>query len=192
MADNANWICKVRSNVETYMNKLDGYHDFNHIKRVVGLAHLIRSSITSPPTSETPTSTQKLDPTLITLGALLQDIEDSKYLEKGQDPTIRIRDLLLSFGANAELAEKVQTICLGVSWNSEKKDSIYDTHAGIEMMDLKLFELEETMETEDGKKMALEATARMNFFREWWAEEVDEEEIGAVVLEEAVKIEDSA
>lgn len=33
-----------------------------------------------------------------------------------------IRDVLVSFGATRELAEKIQAICLGVSFNSEIKD----------------------------------------------------------------------
>ncbi|KAH7346511.1 hypothetical protein BKA65DRAFT_428916 [Rhexocercosporidium sp. MPI-PUGE-AT-0058] len=214
------------------MNKLDGSHDFNHIKRVVGIAHLISSSITASPTTDGIPNTQKLDPTVVTLGAMLHDVGDRKYLEPEQDPTIQVRDLLLSFGADTDLAEKVQTICLGVSWNAEMKDPAHvvnliaqypelavvqdadrldaigavgigrvftyggakttrDMHASVEMMDWKLFALEKTMKTEPGRKMAREATKRMQIFRDWWAEEVDVEEVGASVLERAVDVESS-
>lgn len=38
---NAELIPQVTAFVEKYMSKYDGSHDFNHIRRVVGLAHLI-------------------------------------------------------------------------------------------------------------------------------------------------------
>ncbi|TVY80666.1 Uncharacterized protein LSUE1_G004507, partial [Lachnellula suecica] len=63
-----------------------------------------------------------LDPTTITLSALLHDVGDRKYLQKGDDPSIMVRDLLLGFGAEQALAEKVQPICSGVSCSSEIKD----------------------------------------------------------------------
>ncbi|KAG4430709.1 hypothetical protein IFR05_013813 [Cadophora sp. M221] len=227
MTNNEDLIEKVREYVEIYMNKLDGSHDFNHIRRVVGLAHLISSSITASTTTDSPTSTPTLDPTVITLGAMLHDVGDRKYLQEGQDPTTQVRDLLLSFGASPSLAEKVQTICLGVSWNSEMKDPAHvlklieehpelavvqdadrldaigaigigrvftyggarttrGMHSSVDMMDWKLFALEETMKTLPGRRMAREATKRMRLFRDWWAEEVDVEEVGDLVLERVV------
>jgi uncharacterized protein len=42
---NAALIPKVTAFVEKYMSKYDGSHDFNHIRRVVGLAHLIYTEI---------------------------------------------------------------------------------------------------------------------------------------------------
>ncbi|KAH6713825.1 hypothetical protein DL95DRAFT_389851 [Leptodontidium sp. 2 PMI_412] len=223
MTNNEDLIEKVRDYVEIYMNKLDGSHDFNHIKRVVGLALLISSSITASTATNSTTSAPSLDPTVITLGAMLHDVGDRKYLQEGQDPATQVRDLLLDFGATPSLAEKVQTICLGVSWNSEMKDpsrvmkliaqypelavvqdadrldaigavgigrvftyggarTTRDMHASVEMMDWKLFALEETMKTEPGRRMAREATKRMRLFRDWWAEEVGVEAAGAAVL----------
>ncbi|PVH87720.1 HD domain-containing protein [Cadophora sp. DSE1049] len=125
MATNDDLIKSVTEYVETYMNKFDGSHDFNHIKRVVGLAHRISTSSITSSTPIDSTSTQvppTLDPTVITLGALLHDVGDRKYLTEGQDPSTQVRDLLLSFGASPSLAQKVQAICLGVSFSSEIKD----------------------------------------------------------------------
>ncbi|KAL2069640.1 hypothetical protein VTL71DRAFT_14319 [Oculimacula yallundae] len=233
MPQNENLISKVRCYVESYMNKFDGSHDFNHIKRVVGLAHVISSSVISSSTKDNPKITPILDPTVITLSALLHDVGDRKYLQEGQDPTTQVLNLLLNFGASPSLAGKVQTICLGVSWNSEMKNPAHvlnliaqhpelavvqdadrldsigavgigrlftyggakttrDMHAAVEMMDFKLFELEKTMKTEPGKRMAREATERMRMWREWWGDEVGLEGVGTVVLDEAVKSESSA
>ncbi|KAH7410770.1 HD domain-containing protein [Cadophora sp. MPI-SDFR-AT-0126] len=124
MSNNDDLIKKVTDYVETCMNKFDGSHDFHHIKRVVGLAHCISSSVTCF-TSTQNINTQiplVLDPTAITLSALLHDVGDRKYLTEGQDPTTQVRDLLHNFGASPSLAQKVQAICLGVSFTSEIKD----------------------------------------------------------------------
>ncbi len=114
-------ITKVAAYVEKCMSKYDGSHDFDHIKRVVGLAHHIHSQMTtSPPKSNIPSPPLDLD--VITLAALLHDIGDRKYIEEGQDEKTMVRELLLGLGASPELAARVQTICLGVSYSSEIKD----------------------------------------------------------------------
>lgn len=103
-------IANVTSYVEQYMSNYDGSHDFNHIKRVLRLAQHIqfRTPNTSLP--------------IVTLSALLHDVGDKKYLKPGEDATRLIYDTLRSYGAGEELAETVQTICLGVSYSSEIKD----------------------------------------------------------------------
>lgn len=103
-------IAKVTAYVEEYMSNYDGSHDFNHIQRVLRLATHIQSL--TPNTS----------PEIVTLAALLHDVGDKKYLKPGEDSSRLVFDTLQSFGASAELAEKVQTICLGVSYSSEIKD----------------------------------------------------------------------
>ena len=103
-------IGKVTAYVEQYMSNYDGSHDFNHIQRVLRLAKHIQSR--TPNTS----------PEIVTLSALLHDVGDKKYLKPGEDSSRLVFTTLQSFGASAELAEKVQTICLGVSYSSEVKD----------------------------------------------------------------------
>jgi len=113
--NNAALIPKVTAFVEKYMSKYDGSHDFNHIKRVVGLAHLIYKEMRAGELDE-------LDLQVITLAALLHDVGDKKYLEAGQDGNTLVLATLLSFGSPEDLAIKVQRIVLGVSYSSEIKD----------------------------------------------------------------------
>lgn len=120
---NAALIPKATAFVEKYMSKYDGSHDFNHIRRVVGLAHLIYAEVNKEKL-ETPLFDEEedLDLHVITLAALLHDVGDKKYLEPGQDSSTLVLATLLSFGAPEDLAVKVQRIVLGVSYSSEIKD----------------------------------------------------------------------
>jgi len=120
---NAALIPKVTAFVEKYMSKYDGSHDFNHIRRVVGLAHLIYTEVNKE-RLESPLFDEEedLDLHVITLAALLHDVGDKKYLEPGQDASTLVLATLLSFGAPEDLAVKVQRIVLGVSYSSEIKD----------------------------------------------------------------------
>ncbi|KAK1700369.1 HD domain-containing protein [Colletotrichum godetiae] len=110
---NEELVSEVTKYVEAYMAKYDASHDFNHIKRVVSLAHSIHAQ--SP-------ATPALDKHIITLSALLHDVGDRKYLQPGEDASTLVSTLLRSLGAAPELAARVQTICLGVSYSSEIKD----------------------------------------------------------------------
>ncbi|KAE8442255.1 hypothetical protein EG329_003515 [Mollisiaceae sp. DMI_Dod_QoI] len=121
---NAALIPKVTAFVEKYMSKYDGSHDFNHIRRVVGLAHLIYTEINKE-RQESPLmfdEEPELDLHVITLSALLHDVGDKKYLGPGEDANTLVLATLLSMGAPEELAIKVQRIVLGVSYSSEIKD----------------------------------------------------------------------
>ncbi|WYZ41636.1 hypothetical protein EsH8_V_000531 [Colletotrichum jinshuiense] len=106
-------VAKVTKYVEAYMAKYDASHDFNHIKRVVSLAHRIHARSPSNPA---------LDKHTITLSALLHDVGDRKYLQPGEDASTLISTVLQTLGADSQLAARVQTICLGVSYSSEIKD----------------------------------------------------------------------
>jgi len=108
-------VSSVTAYVKSYMAKYDGSHDYHHIERVVGLARHIRSQ-SSP---DVPAG--RTDIHVVTLAALLHDVGDKKYLKPGEDHTTMVSSLLVSLGADAQLAQKVQTICLGVSYSSEVK-----------------------------------------------------------------------
>ncbi|UNI20723.1 hypothetical protein JDV02_006788 [Purpureocillium takamizusanense] len=109
-------VAKVTEYVREYMSHYDGSHDFSHIQRVLALAQHIQAS--EPSTSSSPSSSRLV----VTLAALLHDVGDRKYLKPGEDGTRLVHDVLRSMGADAALAERVQAICLGVSYSSEVKD----------------------------------------------------------------------
>lgn len=111
-------IQSVSSYVEEYMSHYDPSHDYNHIQRVHRLALLILEKESQSEAAARPQYNQ----TLLTLGALLHDVGDRKYLLPGQDSTTLVRDVLLERGCPADLADKVQDLVLHVSFSSEKKD----------------------------------------------------------------------
>ncbi|KAI1662547.1 hypothetical protein F4813DRAFT_1143 [Daldinia decipiens] len=106
-------VTEVTAYVRSYMSNYDGSHDFNHIERVVGLAKYIHD--------HSPGRTTR-DPQVVILSALLHDVGDKKYLKLGEDASTLVYELLLSLGAAEQLANRVQTVCLGVSYSSEIKD----------------------------------------------------------------------
>ncbi|KAL6810426.1 hypothetical protein J3E69DRAFT_175290 [Trichoderma sp. SZMC 28015] len=103
-------IAKVTDYIKVYMAKYDPSHDYSHIKRVVHLAQTIQAQV--PNTNRD----------IVTLAALMHDVGDRKYLKPGEDASRMIYTALTSLGASEELAEKIQVICLGVSYSSEIKD----------------------------------------------------------------------
>lgn len=106
-------MASVREYVKEYMSQYDASHDFKHIERVLGLAlKILHEERTHA----------HYDESIVTLGALLHDVGDKKYLQPGQDATTLVRDVLLERGAPALLADKVQDLALHVSFSTEKKD----------------------------------------------------------------------
>lgn len=104
--------------VKEYMSHYDPSHDYSHIQRVLRLALLILEK-----ESQSDAITRPLyDKTLLTLGALLHDVGDRKYLLPGQDSTTLVRDVLLERGCPTDLAIKVQDLVLHVSFSTEMKD----------------------------------------------------------------------
>lgn len=103
-------VARVTDYVKEFMSHYDSSHDFNHITRVLRLAQHIQAR--TPGTSRP----------IVTLAALLHDVGDKKYLRPGEDASRLIHATLRSLGAGDALAEKVQAICLGVSYSSEVKD----------------------------------------------------------------------
>lgn len=112
-------IQSVSSYVKEYMSQYDPSHDWSHIQRVHRLAtRILDKENESSETSGRP----PYNVVLVTLGALLHDVGDRKYLLPGQDSTTLVRDVLLDRGCPTDLADKVQDLVLHVSFSSEKKD----------------------------------------------------------------------
>lgn len=99
--------------IKSYMSNYDASHDLSHIQRVVHLSHQIY--LASPPS-------RPLDLRVILLSALLHDVGDKKYLLPNQDASTLVSSTLLSFSCPPNLAQRVQTICSGVSYSTEVKD----------------------------------------------------------------------
>ncbi|KAJ4395982.1 hypothetical protein N0V93_000198 [Gnomoniopsis smithogilvyi] len=101
--------------VQQYMAQNDASHNFEHIQRVVGLAKYIY-------TQSTDLFRSQLDFRIIKLAALLHDVGDRKYLKEGEDPHTMVYHLLQNLGAPQHLAQRVQTVCLGVSYSHEMRN----------------------------------------------------------------------
>lgn len=101
-------IPKVVAYVKEYMAQYDGSHDFNHIKRVLGLAHTLRLQEPSA-----------YDKDIVTLAALLHDVGDRKYLKPGQDGKLMVYEVLKEMGAQTELCLRIQAIVNHVSYSAE-------------------------------------------------------------------------
>ncbi|ROW15862.1 hypothetical protein VPNG_02571 [Cytospora leucostoma] len=114
-------IASVDAYVKEYMSHYDASHDYNHIQRVLRVALLILEKERARASDQQPNAVN-YDETLVTLGALLHDVGDRKYLLPGQDPTTLVRDVLLERGCPDGLADKVQDLVLHVSFSTEKKD----------------------------------------------------------------------
>lgn len=117
-------IVKATVFAKTYMSRFDGSHDFTHLKRVIGTAHHILSTLRDPSSPHYTPTALTLEDTTITLATLLHDVGDRKYLQPGEDAETMVRDHLLGSGASRELAEKVQAICTGVSWTGEMRNRV--------------------------------------------------------------------
>ncbi|RYN70343.1 hypothetical protein AA0117_g10577 [Alternaria alternata] len=109
-------FASINAFVHNYMSKYDNSHDYNHILRVLSNAHYIQTyeRVSNP--------SVKYDTTALYLAALLHDVGDHKYAKPGEDVENQIRDTLLAHGANAKLADKVQTIVKYVSYTHEVRN----------------------------------------------------------------------
>lgn len=96
--------------VRSYMSNYDASHSWDHVERVVRLARYIASE--SPPYPA-------VDARVVELAALFHDVGDRKYLKPGEDASTVIAQALRGLGAPDDLAEKVQAVCLGVSYSGE-------------------------------------------------------------------------
>lgn len=105
-------IAKTKEYVKESMKNNDASHDYQHIQRVVALAIRIEMG-------QRTISHNNYDSDLIILASLLHDVGDKKYASNPSEANTMAMDFLLSNGASAELAEKVQLITTHVSYSAE-------------------------------------------------------------------------
>lgn len=108
----------------TCMSGHDPSHNPTHVLRVVRLAHTVLEG----EVSRHPSNAAQYERDIITLAATLHDIGDHKYLlpqgddEQVIDPKQMVFNTLVAHGADAALAERVQTIVSNVSYSNEIKN----------------------------------------------------------------------
>lgn len=118
--------------VQEHMSAYDASHDYNHVTRILALAKLIlKDENASPPRPSIaprgdkndwePLPSMGLSEPIVVLGALLHDVNDSKYLNRSAGP-VRLADLLVGWGAHDQLAIRVERLCEGVSYSTEMRD----------------------------------------------------------------------
>jgi uncharacterized protein len=91
----------------------DNSHDYDHILRVLSNAHILLAA------EREANPDVELDTAVVYLSALLHDVGDHKYANPGEDPSTQVTRALRDHGADAELAEKVQTIVHHVGYTNE-------------------------------------------------------------------------
>ena len=109
-------INKAKDFVADYMSQYDASHDYRHIERVLGLAQTIQAR----EQSFQPDIQYRAE--LVTLGSIMHDVGDRKYLKPGQDGMTMAHNFLRELGANESLATEVQTIINHVSYSNECKN----------------------------------------------------------------------
>ncbi|KAJ3945066.1 uncharacterized protein N0V96_005089 [Colletotrichum fioriniae] len=186
---NEELVSEVTKYVEAYMAKYDASHDFNHIKRVVSLAHRIHV--------QSPATTPALDKHTITLSALLHDVGDRKYLQPGEDASTlvstllrsprrgtrtrgphpaRVRALIVEYPElavvqDADRLDAIGAVGIGRCFTFGGAKGARSMDDSIEHFEEKLVRLEGMMKTDAGREMARERTKRLLTFMEWWQDE---------------------
>ncbi|KAJ8118810.1 hypothetical protein OPT61_g295 [Boeremia exigua] len=115
-SDQAPLFAAINAYVHTYMSQYDNSHDYQHILRVVSNANRILQDESKI------NSSTSYDTTSLFLAALLHDVGDHKYAKPGEDTENQVRNILLSHGANANLATKVQAIVKHVGYTNEVRN----------------------------------------------------------------------
>lgn len=118
--------------VQEYMSAFDSSHDYNHVARVLALAKMILkeenaslTQLSNAPRGHKndwePVPSMGLSEPIVVLGALLHDVNDSKYLNQLEGP-LSLAELLTRWGADHQLAIRVERLCQGVSYSTEMRD----------------------------------------------------------------------
>jgi uncharacterized protein len=106
------------ASVAAYMADYDCSHDFEHVKRVLGLALHIAS--------QQPADKPAPDLLVVALAALLHDVDDRKYRDlKAGAATNPMAQLRERDDVTQQTKDSVAAICQAVSWSTEMKDKAF-------------------------------------------------------------------
>ena len=98
----------------------DPSHDYEHIQRVVALAHKIYTRELSHASSSS--WIHKVDVTVMYLGAMMHDVGNPKYLAIGHSQSEDIEDMLAACGVHTPIARQVEYLIPCVSFSRENSD----------------------------------------------------------------------
>lgn len=126
----ADLISTASTYVRDYMSRFDSSHDYEHIKRVVALTKLILNGESENDSLPQPSGAAlgdgkkpRLSEPIVILGALLHDVNDSKYIDQlSNGQAVNLSDLLTGWGADPQLARRIERLCQGVSYSVEKRN----------------------------------------------------------------------
>jgi uncharacterized protein len=129
-------IGQAATYVQQYMSHFDASHDYNHVTRVLALAkQILNAENRDLPTPSNaprgddndrePVPCMGLSEPMVVLGALLHDVNDSKYANQSQNGSpVSISGLLRQWGADHSFALRVERLCEGVSFSAEKRNPL--------------------------------------------------------------------
>ncbi|KAJ5245848.1 hypothetical protein N7468_000831 [Penicillium chermesinum] len=188
----------MKAFVDTCMSGHDPSHNPAHVHRVVSLANkiLVEEQARRP---EGQLDGASLDPTTMVEHALLQQnapkgiaskvqkiVSHVSYTTECKDPAV-VRQLIdtgypeLAVVQDADRLDAIGAIgigrCftfLGAVGKKYAVDGKWEMDNSIEHFSDKLEKLEGMMKTETGRKMARVRTERLNIFRGWWEEEMND------------------
>ncbi|PSN67863.1 hypothetical protein BS50DRAFT_665303 [Corynespora cassiicola Philippines] len=101
-----------------YGKDFDPSHDYEHVQRVVALAHRIMAE----EFKLNPKWGSQIDPLIVYLGCMMHDVGERKYSQKDRSQKEIVCDMMLSCGASCDITDKVTFIATNVSFSREKND----------------------------------------------------------------------
>lgn len=113
------WFTALNFSIRTFMNTLDASHNYQHIRRVVSIAHHI---LDAEPTSQI--WTRAIDPIIVWVACMTHDVGDPKYREpddtRGQEEVIL--EFLTTLQCPADIAREAAKVAAAVSFSAELRD----------------------------------------------------------------------
>jgi len=117
------WFAALNLSIRTVMNTLDASHNYQHIRRVVSIAHRILET-EADPASPTAAWACAIDPTVLWVACMTHDIGDAKYRAQGDTRTQEdvVLEFLATHNCPGDIMREVAKAAAGVSFSAELRD----------------------------------------------------------------------
>jgi uncharacterized protein len=106
------WFARLVVEAQKVMSLNDNSHNWEHIQRVVAIAHRIF-------TADRPAG---VEPATLYAAAIVHDVGDGKYLKNGETSEQKTRDLFNTAKTPRQYADDIWVIANGVSYTAESRD----------------------------------------------------------------------